>query len=213
MTDVRSPLRALRAALFAAICSSLAAMGHSFTSGHDLPLLVLLPAVPVTAGCAWLAAGRRRGALSIGLGLLAMQGALHLFFGLAQTHRTTATTPTHHMASVDHTATAVPVEVGATGQSSATMLAAHLAAAAFCALWLAHGESAFFRLARTAAAFAFTPLRLLLAVVLLPERPRPAPVRRAPLVRRPTLLLGHTVVRRGPPHSWLSRATAPGAFV
>ncbi|MFE3020900.1 hypothetical protein [Streptomyces sp. NPDC059256] len=212
MTDVRSPLRALRAALFAAICSSLAAMGHSFTSGHDLPLLVLLPAVPVTAGCAWLAAGRRRGALSIGLGLLAMQGALHLFFSLAQSHR--AAPPTgHHTASMDHMATAVPVEAAAPGQSSATMLAAHLAAAAFCALWLAHGESAFFRLTRTATAFAFTPLRLLLAVGPLPQRPRPAPVRRVPLIRRPTVLLGHTVVRRGPPTPSSSRATAPGAIV
>lgn len=141
-----------------------------------------------------------------------MQGALHLFFSLAQTHR--AAPPTsHHMASMDHLATAVPVEAGSPGQSSATMLAAHLAAAAFCALWLAHGESAFFRLTRTATAFAFTPLRLLLAVVPLPQRPRPAPVRRVPLIRRPTVLLGHTVVRRGPPALSSSRATAPGATV
>lgn len=190
-------------------------MGHSFTSGHDLPLLVLLPVLPVTAGCAWLAAGRRRGTLSIGLGLLAMQGALHLFFARVQGHTAAPPPAPPHsaMGAVDHMATAVPPDAAPLGQSSLTMVAAHLAAAAFCALWLAHGESAFFRLAAAATSLAFTPLRLLLTVVLLPDNPRPAPARRPLAIRRSTLLLGHTLVRRGPPTVLTPRATTPGAAV
>lgn len=190
-------------------------MGHSFTSGRDLPLVVLLPVLPVTAGCAWLAARSRRGPLAIGLGLLAMQGALHLFFAGVQGHTTTPPAGSNHTTTgaVDHMGTAVSADATLLGQSSLAMVAAHLAAAAFCALWLAHGERAFFRLAAAATALAFTPLRLLLTVVPLPENPRPVPVRRPPAIPRTALLLGHTLVRRGPPAVLVPRATAPGAAI
>ncbi|UYQ61742.1 hypothetical protein [Streptomyces peucetius] len=195
MTDARSPMRVLRAALFAAVAVTLAATGHSSLSPHHIPPAALIAALGATAAAGWLAAGRRRGARSIGAGLLTVQGALHLIFAggaPAAPHR-------HgHQPATD--------VVGDTG-----MLAVHLAAAAGCALWLAHGEAAFFRLTRTAFAFAFTPLRLLLTVVRLPEAgsaPRPAPRPR----RRPHgFLLDHTLVRRGPPAPAVPRATAPGA--
>jgi hypothetical protein len=80
MTDARSPIRALRAALFAAVCVTVAAMGHSSVSAHGIPLSALLAAFGVTAAADWLAAGRRRGVPTIGTGLLAVQGALHLIF-------------------------------------------------------------------------------------------------------------------------------------
>lgn len=80
MTDAMSPIRALRAAAFAAVCVTLAAVGHSFTSGHEIPLGALWTAFGVTAGVAWLAGGRRRGFRSIGAGLLTVQGGLHLIF-------------------------------------------------------------------------------------------------------------------------------------
>ncbi|MGW4203527.1 hypothetical protein, partial [Streptomyces sp. NPDC004726] len=201
MTDARSPMRVLRAALFAAVCLSLAATGHSFTSGHDLPLAILLPAFAVTASVAWLAGGRRRGALSIGAGLLAAQAALHLLFARAQspgvepaTHHAGASSPPHIAPNGVSPGTAAGTGAGAsTGSGSAagpdpgvvdglhallgpapvSMLAAHLVAAAFCALWLARGEAAFFRLARAVGALAFRPLRLLFAAVPPPPAPRP----------------------------------------
>ncbi|HET6861086.1 MAG TPA: hypothetical protein VFH94_28810, partial [Streptomyces sp.] len=75
MTDSRSPMRALRAALFAAVCVMAAAMGHSFTSGHEVPVTGLLVAFAATAGLAWAAGHRQRGIRTIGGGLLAVQGA------------------------------------------------------------------------------------------------------------------------------------------
>ncbi|WP_167153453.1 hypothetical protein [Streptomyces sp. MBT27] len=80
MTNARSPLRTLRAAMFAALCVALAAVGHAAMSGHDLPLPVLLAAFAVTGAVAWCAAGRRRGLAAIAGGQVAAQGALHLLF-------------------------------------------------------------------------------------------------------------------------------------
>ncbi|MEU6168628.1 hypothetical protein [Streptomyces tanashiensis] len=98
--------------------------------------------------------------------------------------------------------------------SGAGMLAVHVLAALLCGLWLAHGEAAFFTLARAALAYAFTPLRLLRALVPVPGTPR-RPVHRARRnARRPhTVVLAHTLSRRGPPRLSVPRATALGAHV
>ncbi|MEV7086702.1 hypothetical protein AB0O07_12505 [Streptomyces sp. NPDC093085] len=93
------------------------------------------------------------------------------------------------------------------------MVAAHLLGAAVCALWLARGEAALFRLVEAFGALAFTPLRLLLTAGRLPAAPRlirPGP--RAARVRRfRGVVLAHTLSRRGPPACRTARATAPGA--
>ncbi|MFF7200791.1 hypothetical protein [Streptomyces sp. NPDC008141] len=227
MTDARSPMRALRAALFAAVCTALAAMGHSFMSGQDIPFAVLLPAFAVTATVAWLAGARRRGGLAIGAGVLTVQGVLHLLFSSAQPHTggpahshehsTSAgtmvadSTPPGSL-SADTMAVDTTVD-GLLGHSSGGMLAAHLLAAVLCALWLARGETAVFRVAAAVGTLAFTPLRLLLAVPALPEPPRPLARRRSDAVRSRSVVLGHTLVRRGPPALLAPRATAPGAAV
>ncbi|MFI2369777.1 hypothetical protein [Streptomyces sp. NPDC018833] len=215
MTNARSPMRALRAALFAAVAVILAAIGHLSRSAHDVPASGLFAALGVTAVAGWCAAGRRRGACSIGAGLLAVQGTLHLLFsgaGRTPSTPTSALTPAphHHARHEQYDTAQTAVETFDTG-----MLAVHLLAAAGCALWLAHGEAAFFRLARAALAFAFTPLRLLLAVVRLPEpRAATSPVVEVSGVPRPgVVVLAHTVIRRGPPACALARATAPGAAV
>ncbi|MEV4938761.1 hypothetical protein [Streptomyces zaomyceticus] len=112
-------------------------------------------------------------------------------------------------------ADAVMTMVMGTGTGSGIgMLAAHLLAALLCGLWLAHGEAAFFTLARAALAYAFTPLRLLFARVRVPAAPR-RPVRRARRnAHRPhTVVLAHTLSRRGPPRLSAPRATALGAHV
>ncbi|MFD7326542.1 hypothetical protein ACFV9D_36615 [Streptomyces sp. NPDC059875] len=196
-------------------------------SAHDLPAGSLYTAFAVTGGLAWLAGGRRRGAYTIAGGLAAVQTALHLIFSAGGSHGAT-----DHAATADHAAMAdmgnvamehmaidpamqaqlVPAMETATGHSSAGMLAAHLLAALVCGLWLARGEAALFALARTVGALAFTPLRLLLAVVRVPELPHP--VRPRPHTRRlHGVVLAHTLSRRGPPRLSVPRATALGAHV
>ncbi|MGW2019149.1 hypothetical protein [Streptomyces sp. NPDC001927] len=130
-----------------------------------------------------------------------------------------ATDPTTAHAALDPAAghamdSAMAMTMGAGGShSSLGMLAAHLLAAVVCGLWLARGEAALFALARTVAALAFTPLRLLLAVVRVPEPPRS--VRPRPRTRRRPhdVVLAHSLSRRGPPRLSVPRATALGAHV
>ncbi|MET9318593.1 hypothetical protein ABZX75_00100 [Streptomyces sp. NPDC003038] len=80
MSDNPAPMRAARAATFAAVCVALGAMGHSSMSGTDIPFAGLLGAFAVTGALAWLGAGRRRGPVGITVTLLGVQGALHLVF-------------------------------------------------------------------------------------------------------------------------------------
>ncbi|MFF3836799.1 hypothetical protein [Streptomyces sp. NPDC001930] len=203
-------------------------------SAHQLPALALLGAFTVTAAAAWAAAGRRRGAPTIAGALFVLQGALHLLFSLAgsragDTGHPTATAPhgmagmhamhgMHGMAGADGAAgMAGPHDMSATAMfldMGTGMLAAHLLAAILCGLWLAHGEAAFFTLARAALAYAFTPLRLLFARVRVPDVRR-RPVRRARRsAHRPhTVVLAHTLSRRGPPRLSVPRATTLGAHV
>lgn len=236
-------MRALRAALFAAVCVTLAAVGHSFTSGHDLPAVAVLGALALTAAGGWLAGTRRRGPLPIGAALLGVQGALHLLFARSEPHAAGRAAPHHHIGGGAGTADSVladgapAVDAVMSGASSghsagtlfadiaahstqlttgpAGMLAAHVLGAAVCALWLARGEAAFFRLARTVGtvcAAPFAPLRLLLAVVRVPEPARPP--RPGHRTRRlHGVVLTHSLSRRGPPVGPVTRATAPGALV
>ncbi|MGW0122484.1 hypothetical protein [Streptomyces sp. NPDC003327] len=224
MTNARSPLRALRAALFAVVCVALAAVGHSSMSVHDLAPSALLGAFAVTALAAWAAAGRRRGAPSIAGALLLLQVGLHLAFSLTGAHSSHGTPAHAGGAPVPHgTPHAVPGMPGMAGMAGTApetaadgtgMLAAHLLAALLCGLWLAHGEAALFTLARAAVAYAFTPLRLLLAVVRVPDAPRgPARATRAEAHRPHTVVLAHALSRRGPPRLSAPRATVLGAHV
>ncbi|WP_432085204.1 hypothetical protein [Streptomyces sp. bgisy095] len=208
-------------------------------SEHRLPAAALLGAFVVTAALAWAAAGRRRGAPAIAGALLALQGALHALFSATGAHGGHAARPVlpdgpaataHHHAThgvhgaaapvtgTEGTLSALDPAVAQTVDSAAAsgpgMLAVHLLAALLCGLWLARGEAALFTLARAALAHAFTPLRLLFARVHVPDAPR-GPVRRARRdAHRPhTVVLAHTLSRRGPPRPSAPRATALGAHV
>ncbi|MEU9944892.1 hypothetical protein [Streptomyces lavendulae] len=75
-----APLRATRAAMFAAVCVALGALGHSSMSAGVIPFGWLLGAFVVTALLAWPATGRRCGPVGISAALLGVQGALHLAF-------------------------------------------------------------------------------------------------------------------------------------
>ncbi|MFE4614895.1 hypothetical protein ACFRJ7_02160 [Streptomyces sp. NPDC056747] len=192
-------------------------------SAHQLPTSGLLGAFAATAVAAWAAAGRRRGIPTIAGAMLVLQGALHLLFSMAGSHPSaqaasdaTVMSHPHAMASMAGMTGAhdTTMSAGAAMDSDPGMLAVHLLAALLCGLWLAHGEAAFFTLAEAALAYAFTPLRLLFARVRVPDAPR-GPVRRPRgHAHRPhTVVLAHTVSRRGPPRPSVPRATALGAHV
>ncbi|MFG2620362.1 hypothetical protein ACGFXC_22390 [Streptomyces sp. NPDC048507] len=104
-TRQRAPMRATRAAMFAAVCVVLAAVGHSSMSGMNIPFGWLLGAFAVTAGLAWPATGRRCGPVGISAALLGVQAALHLAFSASGAHARMpgARGPGHH-----HTGPAAP---------------------------------------------------------------------------------------------------------
>ncbi len=77
-------LRALRAAMFAALCVLLAATGHMLMSGAAVPWWALSFGFAATAGTAWSLAGRERGVLAVTVTAVAVQTVLHSGFSLAQ---------------------------------------------------------------------------------------------------------------------------------
>ncbi|MFD3543375.1 hypothetical protein ACFWUQ_28275, partial [Streptomyces sp. NPDC058662] len=212
MTDNPAPMRAARAATFAAMCVALGAAGHSYMSGTDIPLLGLLGAFGLTGSLAWLAAGRRCGPVGITATLLAVQGVLHLVFSGSQAAGpSSGAAPAHHHHATAAAAAAVGEMAGmgepaaAVGHGGAAMIAAHVLAGLFCAVWLARGEAAVFRLVRalrSAAVHAAGPLSrafLLLRARTAPEPAPPAAPSRRPRRARPRRLRGavhaHAVVR------------------
>ncbi|BFO17850.1 hypothetical protein SHKM778_42380 [Streptomyces sp. KM77-8] len=216
-------LRTTRAAVFAAVCVLLAALGHVMMSGASVPWWALAVAAVACGGTAWCLAGRERGPLLVSSVVVAAQSALHEWFSYAQTLSTSSmsvggtaqgTPSTRHMASTAHAGHAMhsmthdgsamdPVtgigHIMGGEMSSPGMLAAHLLAALLSGLWLAHGERAAFRILRAVAGWLAAPLRLLLALPASPRRPR-AVLRRGRTARSPRrLLLVHAITSRGPP--------------
>ncbi|MER6209718.1 hypothetical protein [Streptomyces sp. NPDC001642] len=199
-------VRTVRAAMFAAVCVVLAALGHVLMSGHHVPGWALAAGLAATALAGWTLAGRERGLPLVVTLVVATQAALHSAFSLAQP--TTGQSPAMDMGSADmgsmHMGAMDSMDMGhmsatTTDPSSTGMLAAHLLAALLCGLWLAHGERAAFRVLRAVATRLAAPLRLLLALPAPPHRPRLRP-RRPRSERAPRLLLlGHAITSRGPP--------------
>ena len=88
---------------------------------------------------------------------------------------------------------------GMEGMSSTGMLVAHLVTALLCALWLAHGERAVFRVLRVLAGWLVAPLGLLLRLPAPPHRPRIRARRSGTSRALRQLLLVHAITSRGPP--------------
>ncbi|MEU0117731.1 hypothetical protein ABZ137_29605 [Streptomyces bobili] len=207
--------RTVRAAVFAAVCVLLAALGHVLMSGDRLPWWTLGAGAAATGAAGWGLAGRERGLPLIVTVVVAAQTALHTAFSLAHPAAGAAGTAAmdahvgmdmgmgavhgHVPHATDLMGHAGAVADGG-GPSSYGMLAAHLLAALLCGLWLAHGERAAFRVLRAFAGRLAAPLRMLFAAVpAAPERPR-ARVRRRGTDRAPRLLLlVHAITSRGPP--------------
>ncbi|MFI9170851.1 hypothetical protein [Streptomyces lincolnensis] len=217
--------RTVRAAVFAAVCVVLAALGHVLMSGSSVPAWTLVASVAATGAVGWGLAGRERGLPLVVTVVVATQTALHSAFSLAQsTAPAPSTTGSGGMASMDMAHMGQTGHMGQPGMgrvdmshmdmghadhlghsmdgggsASSGMLAAHLLAALLTGLWLAYGERAAFRILRAVAGWLAAPLRLPLLLPAAPDRPRPH-VRRPRSDRAPSLrLLVHAITSRGPP--------------
>ncbi|MBL3668933.1 hypothetical protein JL475_23650 [Streptomyces sp. M2CJ-2] len=218
--------RTTRAAVFAAVCVLLAALGHVLMSGTGVPWWSLAAGTAVTGGAAWCLADRERGPVLVSSVVTAAQAALHPWFSYAQELAATSTTGgasdgTHSMLHVTHrgrgSSVAEPMgplgamdSMAGTGHtvghtvdgmslSSAGMLAAHLLAALLSGLWLAYGERAVFRILRAVAGWLAAPLRLPLAPAAPLRRPRVATRHRRTAHRPYRLFLVYAITPRGPP--------------
>ncbi|MGA5418161.1 hypothetical protein [Streptomyces pseudogriseolus] len=203
--------RAVRAAVFAAVCVLLAALGHVLMSGSHVPGWTLGAGAVAAGAAGWCLAGRERGLPTVAGVAVAAQTALHQAFALGQGaapahegHAAHASPPgmAHPHAGDMGGAYGVPGDTalmtGGDGSSSG-MLAAHLLAALLTGLWLGHGERAAFRILRAVAGRLTAPLRLLFRLPPALGRPRVRP-RRPRSDRRPALrLLVHALTSRGPP--------------
>jgi hypothetical protein len=94
----------MRAAVFAAVCVLLAALGHVLMSGAAVPWWTMAVGALLTGGAGWCLAGRERGLPLVVSVVVVAQGGLHAAFEFAQA--TSATTghdmsaPSAHMASM-----------------------------------------------------------------------------------------------------------------
>ncbi|MET8902552.1 hypothetical protein ACFVGX_09530 [Streptomyces sp. NPDC127113] len=77
-------LRIVRAAMFAAVCVVLAAVGHVLMSGTGLPWWVLGPAASAVGVVGWAFGARERGGRTVAALTVGVQTCLHLCFTLAQ---------------------------------------------------------------------------------------------------------------------------------
>ncbi|MFJ6654817.1 hypothetical protein ACIQNG_00370 [Streptomyces sp. NPDC091377] len=203
--------RTVRAALFAAVCVLLAAVGHVLMSGSDLPAWVLVVALGLTGGLGWCLAARERGLALVVFVAVVAQSLLHTAFSFVQSGAGPATTGPGDPGHTAHGATggmsdgsALADQVGhmghsMTGSASLGMFAAHLLAALLSGVWMAFGERAVFRMLRAVAGWLAAPLRLLFGLPVAPRRPY-VPPRRPARGRTPrSLLLVHAITSRGPP--------------
>lgn len=114
--------RTARAAVFAAVCVLLAALGHVMMSGGEVPPWVLGTSAVVIGGAGWGLAGRERGLPLIVTAVMVTQAALHTAFSLARTSASaTPTTDTRGMGSMsagDMSTGAMPIGAMPTGTMS-----------------------------------------------------------------------------------------------
>ncbi|MFH8337294.1 hypothetical protein [Streptomyces sp. AM6-12] len=194
-------VRGLRAAVFAAVCVLLAAVGHGLAMGEMPSLRCDAAGFLAVLALGWALGGRERSGPGIGAAMLLTQAGLHLGFDAARSGTPSARTGSR-MADM-------PGMNGAAGMSGtaahaaaahtmAHATAAHLLAALAASWWLRRGEAALWTLLRRTAALVpallvrWRPAPLPACAEPVPrDRSAGAPSRRAPL--------RHAVTRRGPP--------------
>ncbi|WP_405837570.1 hypothetical protein OG528_09400 [Streptomyces platensis] len=211
-------LRAVRAALFTALCTTLSATSHVLLSRVPLPPASVAAICAGVFTAAYALTGQERGygriaALLVPLELAAdtvFTAGQHTCYGGAGGPVTGPLrsvgidllcaggelgTPLARLAA--HTGTPLPPVPPA---APWLLLAAHVAVGLLAAGWLHRGDAALDALLRAAAAGAVRPLRTAVAVITTASPPsrrrlRPPP----PPPARPLPLLVHCVLRRGPP--------------
>ncbi|MFF4696308.1 hypothetical protein [Streptomyces chattanoogensis] len=206
--------RAVRAAIFAVVCVTTAALGHALMSAQPLPWWALVAALGTTGSAAWRSAGRERGGLVVTGATVVAQLGLHSLFGLAQSRPSMpgmngmagmadmpagSAVPVGQMAALHGDMSQLPLLPS--GHGALGMFLAHTLAAVVCGLWLWRGEAAAFRLARSVAAVLFAPLLLVLTTLDRTDlKPSARPVAAAVhVVRLSGAFLHHVLSRRGPP--------------
>lgn len=197
-------VRILRAALFAALCVTLAAAGHGLTTRAVPPTWADGTGFLVVFALSCVLCGRERSLAGIATAMLATQAGLHFAFDAIQSRAAAASAmpmPGMPMAhSGAHPLTTHPL----TTHSAA----AHLAAAVLASWWLRRGEAALWQLLRQAVALVPALAawwRTGSSSAALPYPVLPPPDSAGPAALR-QLLLRHAVSRRGPPASGWSRA-------
>ncbi len=216
-------LRALRAALFTALCVTLSSASHVLLSRVPLPLSTVAVLAVAVFALAYALAGRERSFWGIAALLVPLELAADTIFTTGQDAcygqsggpvagplRSLGVdllcgsgdvgTP---LAGITHPGGGTPLSAAVSSATPWLLLAVHVAIGLIASAWLRRGEAALGRLLGALAGFAFRPLLLAVAVVtsaLRPRTPAVLPIRPARLA--PALpLLVHSVVRRGPPCS------------
>ncbi len=219
----RTPLRAVRAALFTALVVTLSTASHVLLSGVPLPLLTVAAAAAAVFVIAYALAGRERGFGRIAALLIPLELAADTLFTAGQ-HACYGSTggpvagPLRSvgldvlcagevgapLARVTADSSRAATALAHAGPAAAwLLLAAHIGVGLLAAAWLRRGERALAQLLGAAVAAGFRPLLVAVAAVTVtlgPARRRtPRPVRRPAAAR--TLLLTYSLGRRGPPCS------------
>ncbi|MEV0369495.1 hypothetical protein AB0I10_06680 [Streptomyces sp. NPDC050636] len=224
-------LRAVRAALFTALCVTLSATSHVLLSGAPLPPVTVAAICAAVFTAAYALTGRARGygrvaALLVPLELAAdtvFTAGQHTCYGPAGGPVTGPLhsvgvdllcrggelgTPLARVAALPHSLKGMggaPIESPPVVPAAAPwlLLAAHVAVGLLAALWLHRGDAALDALLRATAAHAFRPLLIAVAVAAgAPPRLRRGIRPPHPAPpARPLPLLAHCVLRRGPPRT------------
>ena len=218
--DLQPPtLRAARAAVFAALCVLVGAVGHDAFSVGAIPVwalfvggaAVFLVAAPLTR--------RERGLPAILVLMAGVQIGLHELFAAAQRGSDQMampmampmpprgefwcghTEPPGVTRVMQNAATATGTPPNHHHVMTGGMWLAHLAAALVAAWWLRRGEEAVWSLARTLTLALITPLVLLVTALAAwtPPRQPAANTAQGPERLGPGRLLRFDLARRGPP--------------
>ncbi|GAA2059366.1 hypothetical protein GCM10009839_82110 [Catenulispora yoronensis] len=211
------PLREARAAVFAALCVLVGALGHDAFSRSSIPLWAVFVGGLAVFLLAQLFTRRECGLPTILVLMGIVQFGLHHLFGFAQQLAADATPmamampargywwcghdePSGVAQAMAHVAGMPP------SQHSMTvgMWAAHAGAALAAAWWLRRGEAAVWSLGRALALALITPLVLLAAALVPgcwtpPRRPAATAVAGPDRLLGPGRLLRFDLARRGPP--------------
>jgi hypothetical protein len=222
MEEIRPRLRAVRAALFAALCVTLSSTSHVLMAHAPLPMIAVAGAFVAVFAAAYLLGGRERGFWSIAGLMVPLELAVDTLFTSGRQScygpsggPVTGSWRSFHEAVLCHGGQVgarnglAALPGGATAQQMPSsvlpwvLLAVHVSVGLVAAWWLRRGEAALHGVLRTMAVAAFRPLLFAVgaartALTPLPRRISPAVAGRTAgaLSARPLL---HALVRRGPP--------------